>query len=44
MEKVIKFKLAGDVISLGFSALKDTLPSITKYKHKKIGKWQQKKR
>mgnify|MGYP003634066148 CR=1 FL=1 len=43
MEKVIKFKLVGDTIKLGFSALKDTLPNITRYKHKKIGKWHKKK-
>ena len=43
MDKVIKFKLAGDSIRLGFSALKDTLPAITKYKHKYIGKWHKKK-
>jgi|TARA_R110001606_G_scaffold39950_2_gene109614 hypothetical protein len=43
MEKTIKFKLVGDTIKIGFSALKDTLPAITRYKHKYIGKWHKKK-
>jgi len=46
-ETHISFKLVGDVIAMGFSSLKDTLPLITKYKKgNKIitGKWQTKKK
>tara|TARA_R100000655_G_scaffold1600_4_gene6044 strand:- start:2766 stop:2915 length:150 start_codon:yes stop_codon:yes gene_type:complete len=46
-ETHITFKLLGDVIAIGFSGLKDTLPLITKYKKaNKIitGKWQAKKK
>ena len=34
MRKVIELKLMGDVIVVGFSAFKDVLPLITKYKDK----------
>ena len=50
MRKVLKFKLLGDVITVGFSAFKDVLPLITKYKDKTntneiiLGKWQHKKK
>ena len=46
MDKVIELKLMGDVIAVGFSAFKDVLPMITKYKDKTdyneiiLGKWQ----
>jgi len=46
MHKPIEFKLMGDVIAVGFSAFKDVLPLITKYKDKTdfneiiLGKWQ----
>jgi len=46
MRKPIEFKLMGDVIAVGFSAFKDVLPLITKYKDKTdfneiiLGKWQ----
>jgi hypothetical protein len=50
MDKVIEIKLMGDVIAVGFSAFKDVLPLITKYKDKTdfneiiLGKWQTKKK
>ena len=50
MRKPIEFKLMGDVIAVGFSAFKDVLPLITKYKDKTdyneiiLGKWQYKKK
>jgi len=50
MDKVIELKLMGDVIAVGFSAFKDVLPMITKYKDKTnyneiiLGKWQIKKK
>ncbi len=50
MRKVIELKLMGDVIAVGFSAFKDVLPLITKYKDKTdyneiiLGKWQTKKK
>ena len=50
MDKVIEFKLKGDVMLIGFSAFKDVLPFITKYKDKTntndiiLGKWQLKKK
>ena len=50
MHKVTEFKLMGDVIKVGFSAFKDVLPLITKFKDKKdyneiiLGKWQIKKK
>ena len=50
MDKVIEFKLMGDVIAVGFSAFKDVLPLITKYKDRTdfneiiLGKWQTKKK
>lgn len=50
MDKVIELKLMGDVIAVGFSAFKDVLPLITKYKDKTdfneiiLGKWQTKKK
>ena len=34
MHKPIEFKLMGDVIAVGFSAFKDVLPLIIKYKDK----------
>jgi hypothetical protein len=49
MHKPIEFKLMGDVIAVGFSAFKDVLPLITKYKDKTdfneiiLGKWHKKK-
>ena len=50
MDKVIEIKLMGDVMKIGFSAFKDVLPLITKYKNKTdfneiiLGKWQIKKK
>ena len=50
MDKVIEIKLMGDVMKVGFSAFKDVLPLITKYKDKThfneiiLGKWQTKKK
>ncbi len=50
MDKAIEIKLMGDVITVGFSAFKDVLPLITKYKDKTdfneiiLGKWQTKKK
>ena len=50
MDKVIEIKLMGDVIAVGFSAFKDVLPLITKYKDRTdfneiiLGKWQTKKK
>ena len=49
MHKPIEFKLMGDVIAVGFSAFKDVLPLITKYKDRTdfneiiLGKWHKKK-
>jgi hypothetical protein len=49
MHRPIEFKLMGDVIAVGFSAFKDVLPLITKYKDKTdyneiiLGKWHKKK-
>ena len=49
MDKATEIKLIGDVIKVGFSALKDVLPLITKYKDKTdfneiiLGKWHKKK-
>ncbi len=34
MDKATEIKLMGDVIKVGFSAFKDVLPLITKYKDK----------
>ncbi len=50
MDKATEIKLMGDVIKVGFSAFKDVLPLITKYKDKTdfneiiLGKWQIKKK
>ncbi len=50
MDKVLGFKIVGDLINVSFSALKDALPLITKYKDKTdyneiiLGKWQSKKK
>jgi hypothetical protein len=50
MDKAIEIKLMGDVIAVGFSAFKDVLPLITKYKDRTdfneiiLGKWQTKKK
>ena len=49
MHRPIEFKLMGNVIAVGFSAFKDVLPLITKYKDKTdyneiiLGKWHKKK-
>ncbi len=48
--RVNEFKIIGNIVSIGFSALKDVLPLITKYKDKTstneiiLGKWQHKKK
>jgi len=48
MYKAEDFKLFGELIAVGFSAFKDVLPLITKYKDKTnyneiiLGKWQKK--
>ena len=48
--KVNEFKIIGNIVSIGFSAFKDVLPLITKYKDKTntndiiLGKWQSKKK
>lgn len=48
MYKAEDFKLFGELIVVGFSAFKDVLPLITKYKDKTnyneiiLGKWQKK--
>jgi|TARA_A200000159_G_C7090645_1_gene242418 hypothetical protein len=45
MRKPIEFKLMGEIIAVGFSAFKDVLPLITRYKDKTdfneiiLGKW-----
>lgn len=50
MDKVLGFKVIGDIMNVSFSALKDALPLITKYKDKTdyneiiLGKWQTKKK
>ena len=49
MRKPIEFKLMGEIIAVGFSAFKDVLPLITRYKDKTnyneiiLGKWHKKK-
>lgn len=50
MDKVLGFKVVGELMQVSFSALKDALPLITKFKDKTdyneiiLGKWQTKKK
>lgn len=50
MNKVLGFKVVGELMQVSFSALKDALPLITKFKDKTdyneiiLGKWQTKKK
>jgi len=50
MDKIIQLKLNGDMINVSFSAFKDALPLITRFKKKTdfneiiLGKWQQNKK
>lgn len=50
MDKVLGFKVIGDIMNVSFATLKDALPLITKYKDKTnfneiiLGKWQTKKK